>query len=73
MTSRFASLTEQDIEKIVEDKDSQNTKRSTKVAKELFANYVKDKKLREPEEKKELAQTLKHFMAKRERKDSFNV
>ena len=25
MTSRFASLTEQDIEKIVEDKDSQNT------------------------------------------------
>ena len=45
--------------KIVEDKDSQNTKRSTKVAKELFANYVKDKKLREPEEKKELAQTLK--------------
>ena len=60
MTSRFASLTEQDIEKyIVEDKDSQNTKRSTKVAKELFADYVKEKKLREPEEKKELAQTLK--------------
>ena len=40
---------------------SQNTKRSTKVAKELFADYVKDKKLREPEEKKELAQTLKTF------------
>lgn len=39
MTSRFASLTEQDIEKIVEDKDSQNTKRSTKVAKEMLANY----------------------------------
>ena len=61
MTSRFASLTEQDIEKIVEDKDSQNTKRSTKVAKELFADYVKEKNLREPEEKKELAQTLKTF------------
>ena len=54
MTSRFASLTEQEImEKIVEDKDSQNTNRSTKVANELFA--VKEKKLREPEEKKELA------------------
>ena len=37
MTSRFASLT--DIEKIDEDKDSQNTKRSTMVAKELFADY----------------------------------
>ena len=31
------------------------------MAKELFADYVKEKKLREPEEKKELAQTLKTF------------
>ena len=40
MISRFASLTKQDIEKKKEvgDKDSQNTKRSTKVAKELFAD-----------------------------------
>ena len=38
-----------------------NTKRSTKVAKQLFADYVKEKKLREPEEKKELAQTVKTF------------
>ena len=43
MTSTFASLTEQVIEKIVEDKDTQNTKRSTKVAKDLFADYVKEK------------------------------
>ena len=55
MTSRFASLTEQETEKIVEDKESQNTKRLTKVAKELFSDYVKQKKLREPEEMKELA------------------
>ena len=61
-------MTEQDIEKIVESNDSQNTKRSTKVAKELFVDYVKEKNLREPEEKKELAQTLKKFMSKRERK-----
>ena len=46
MTSKFALLTEQDMEKIVENKDSQNTKRLTKVAKELFADYVKEKKLR---------------------------
>ena len=38
-----------------------NTERSTKVAKELFADYMKEKKLREPEEKKELSQTLKTF------------
>ena len=29
------------------------------MAKELVADYVKEKKLREPEEKKEFAQTLK--------------
>ena len=46
MTSKFASLTEQDIEKLVDDKESQNTKRLTKGAKELFADYVKAKKLR---------------------------
>ena len=54
-------MTEQDIEKIVEDKDSEKQNWSTKVAKELFADYVKEKKLREPEEKKELAQTVKTF------------
>ena len=43
--------------KKIEDKDLQNTKKSMKVAKELFADYVKEKKLREPEEKKELAET----------------
>ena len=69
MTSRFASLTEQDIAKIVEDKDSQNTKRLTKVAKELSANYMKDKKLKEPEEKKELAQTLKTFYGEARKKE----
>ena len=76
MTSRFALLTEQVIQKIVEDKDTQNTKRSMNVAKELSADYVKEKKLSEPEEKKELTQTFKtyiHFMSKRERKNSFNV
>ena len=40
MTSRTASLTEQ------------NTKRLAKATKELFADYVKEKKLREPEEQK---------------------
>ena len=54
-------MTEQDIEKIAEDKDSQTQKRSRKVAKQLFADCVKEKKLREPEEKKELAQTVKTF------------
>ena len=69
MTSWFASLTEQVIEIIVEDKDTQNTKRSTKVAKELFANSSKEKKLSEPEEKKELTQTLKTYILCRSEKE----
>ena len=40
-------MTKQDIEKIVEDKDSQKTKRSAKVAKQPFVDYVKEKKLRD--------------------------
>ena len=43
MASRFASSTQQEIEKLHEDKDSENTKRSTKVAKELFYEYLKEK------------------------------
>ena len=39
MISRFASLTKLESEKIVEDKGSQNIKRSTKVAKEVLANF----------------------------------
>ena len=45
-----------------------NTKRLTKVAKELFADYVKEKKLTELEEKTESWHKLwKHFMSKWER------
>ena len=38
------------------------------MAKELFADYVKEKKVREPEEKKELAQTLKTFYVEARKK-----
>ena len=39
---RFASLTEQVIQKIVEDKDTTH-KKVDEMAKELFADYVKEK------------------------------
>ena len=61
MASRFASSPQQEIEKLLEDKDSENTKRSTKVAKELFYEYLKEKNIQEPHDKKELAQVLKSF------------
>ena len=61
MASRFASLTQQEIEKLLEVKDSENTKRLTKVAQELFYEYLKEKNIQEPHNKKELAQVLKSF------------
>ena len=39
------------------------------MAKELFADYLKEKKLRKPEEKKELAQTLKTFYVEERKKE----
>ena len=65
MASRFASSTQQEIEKLLEDEDSENTKRSTKVPKELFYEYFKEKNIQEPHDKKELAQVLKSFYAKK--------
>ena len=44
---------------MLEDKNSENTKRSTKVAKELFHEYIKEKNIQEPDDKTELAQVLK--------------
>ena len=52
MPCRFASSTQQEIEKLLVDKDSENTKISTKVAKELFYEYLKEKNIQEPHDKK---------------------
>ena len=57
--------------KTVEDKDTQNTKRSMKVAKELFADYVKEKNW--GKERVDTNFENIHYMSQRERKNSFNV
>ena len=68
MACRFASSTQQEIEKLLEDKDSENTKRSTKVAKELFYEYLKEENNQEPQDKKELVQVLKSFYVEARKK-----
>ena len=60
--------TEQDIEKIVEDKDSQNTKSRQRWQRSCLQITWK-KKLTEPEEKKELAQTLKTIYVEARKKE----
>ena len=69
IASRFAASTQQKIEKLLEDNDSENTKRSTKVAKDLFYEYLKEKNIQELHDKKELAQVLKSFYVEARKKD----
>ena len=53
MARRFASSTEQEIEKLVKQKDSENKRKLTKIAKELFHEYLKGKSVQKPEDKKD--------------------
>ena len=62
MACRFTSSTQQEIEKLLEDKDSENTKRSTKVAKELFYEYLKEKNIQEPHVKKRISVSVEIFL-----------
>ena len=53
MAHRFASSTEQEIEKLLKQKGSENKTRLTKIAKELFDEYLKEKSVQKPENKKD--------------------
>ena len=53
MVRRFASSTEQETEKLLKQKDSENKRRLTKIAKELFHEYLKEKSVQKPEDKKD--------------------
>ena len=55
---------------------TQKTQKSRqKVAKELFSEYVKEKKLREPEKKKRVGTNFENILCRGEKhgKNSFNV
>ncbi len=58
------------IEIIVKDKDSEKTKKSTKVAKQVFFQYSSENKLAEPNEPSNLAKSLSSFYVEARRKDA---
>jgi site-specific recombinase XerD len=66
---RFADLGEAEIRKLLEDRDSVNTKKSTKGSKAIFEEYLREKKLHHPENSEELASVLKSFYAEVRKKD----
>ena len=53
MARRFASSTEEEIEQLLKQKDSENERRLTKIAKELFHDYLKEKSVQKLEDKKD--------------------
>ena len=58
---RFSSSLETNIAKLLEDKDAENAKRSTKVGKQIWRDFLLEKNVEEPSEKRDLALVLKSF------------
>ena len=68
-SARFASVSSEEIEELLANKDSENTKKSTKMATTIFENYLKEKNLFNPTEPKALAKCLETFYIEARKKD----
>ena len=69
MASRFLSSSEDEIRQLLEEKDSENTKRTCKATQQVFLEYLVEKEIKEPTEKSEIAWVSKRFYAEARRKD----
>ena len=67
--SRFATLTKEDLNLLLDDKDAKSTKRATKSALKVFHQYLKEKKAGEPQTKETLTNVLKLFYAEARKTD----
>ena len=65
----FPRIQRQISRNLLEDKDSENTKRSTKVAKQIWKDFLLEKNVEEPSEKRDLALILKSFYVYARKKD----
>ena len=67
--SRFRSLSKEYIAQLLNDRDSENTKKLTKQHRLIFESYLKEKNIRNPTTEVELAAVLRKFYAKARKKD----
>ena len=65
----FPRLQRQMSRNLLEDKDAENTKRSTKVAKQIWKDFLLGKNVEEPREKRDLALILKSFYVDARKKE----
>ena len=70
MAERFASVSEDELCRLIEEKDSKNTKRATKASVKVFNEYLQEKNLKKPhhDDKVPLANVLKRFYAEARKK-----
>ena len=61
--SKFRSLSEENIAQLLNDNDSENTKKSTKQHRLIFECYLKEKNIRNPKTAVGLAAVLRKFYA----------
>ena len=66
--SRFRSLSEENIAHLLNDKDSKNTKKSTKQHRLIFESSLKEKNISNPTTAVELAAVLRKFYPRREKR-----
>ena len=61
-------MSEENITQLLNDKDSENTKKLTKHHRLIFESYLKEKNIRNPSTAVELAAVFEGFTPRRERK-----
>ena len=66
--SRFRSLSEENIAQLLNDKDSENTKKSTEQHRLIFESSLKEKNISNPTTAVELAAVLRKFYPRREKR-----
>ena len=71
MAERSASVSEDELCRLIEEKDSQNTRRATKASVKVFNEYLQEKNLDEPhhDDKVTLSNVLKQFSAEARKKN----
>ena len=67
----FRRLQRQISRNLLEGKDAENTKRSTKVAKQIWKDFFLENNVEEPSERRYLALILKSFYVDARKKDDF--
>ena len=65
MAERFAFVSEEELKVLIENKDSKNTKRTTKTSVNILNDYLREKNLEEPQDKTALAKLCSEEVLRR--------